>query len=85
MPREELTEQERVTLINAVQTFVGRLDRVIPDDVRPAAYRAAVRLVLREYQMRYATPMQAAPVQAPRYLPGPPMPYPPAWRETARE
>ncbi len=73
----ELTESERVTIINAVQTLVGRLDRAIPGDARQVAYKAAADLFTHEYRLRYA-PQAPPPEDYIRAVaPPPPVFYPP--------
>ena len=87
-----LTEDERVTLINAVQGIVGRMDRTMPADAREEAYKFAVRLLMREYRLRYQPEQDGAPpltyeVQVrpapPQY--SPPPQYPPTYRIPAAE
>lgn len=76
----QLTEDERIAIINAVQALVGRLDRAIPSDGRQAAYRAAAELFKHEYQLRYG--QRAQEMNAPlRVLPAPPPTFYPPVRQ----
>lgn len=75
MEQRPLTQRERLDVVNAVQTLVGRLDRVVGADAILTAYRLVAERVREEFAARYVPPPPAPPpVPLPSYrrLPPPP-------------
>lgn len=69
MSGRALTQAERVAIVNAVQTLVGRIDRVVGADALFAAYGLVAERVRAEFAARYVPEASPAPVQprAPTY------------------